>query len=86
MALNQGDSIPELKVTPDDGLTKRYAEASGDPAANEELAKRRAFAVRDALKAAGIEEARVLLEKPQVTAGNVAGEDPKARRVEVAMK
>ena len=29
--LNQGDSIPELKVTPDDGLTKRYAEASGDP-------------------------------------------------------
>jgi acyl dehydratase len=31
MALNEGDSIPELKVTPDDGLTKRYAEASGDP-------------------------------------------------------
>jgi acyl dehydratase len=29
--LTQGDSIPELKVTPDDGLTKRYAEASGDP-------------------------------------------------------
>lgn len=29
--LNQGDSIPELKVTPDEGLTKRYAEASGDP-------------------------------------------------------
>ncbi len=24
-------SIPELKVTPDEGLTKRYAEASGDP-------------------------------------------------------
>ena len=29
--LKQGDAIPELKVTPDDGLTKRYAEASGDP-------------------------------------------------------
>jgi acyl dehydratase len=29
--LKQGDSIPELKVTPDAGLTKRYAEASGDP-------------------------------------------------------
>jgi acyl dehydratase len=29
--LNEGDAIPELKVTPDDGLTKRYAEASGDP-------------------------------------------------------
>ena len=29
--LKQGDPIPELKVTPDAGLTKRYAEASGDP-------------------------------------------------------
>jgi acyl dehydratase len=27
----QGDSLPELRVTPDAGLTKRYAEASGDP-------------------------------------------------------
>jgi acyl dehydratase len=29
--LRPGDSIPQLKVTPDRGLTKRYAEASGDP-------------------------------------------------------
>jgi acyl dehydratase len=29
--MKQGDPIPELKVTPDAGLTKRYAEASGDP-------------------------------------------------------
>jgi acyl dehydratase len=27
----QGDALPDLKVTPDAGLTKRYAEASGDP-------------------------------------------------------
>ena len=26
-----GDELPELRVTPDAGLTKRYAEASGDP-------------------------------------------------------
>ena len=26
-----GGSIPELRVTPDAGLTRRYAEASGDP-------------------------------------------------------
>jgi acyl dehydratase len=25
-----GDALPELRVTPDAGLTKRYAEASGD--------------------------------------------------------
>ena len=29
--MHQGDSIPELKVTPDAELTKRYAAASGDP-------------------------------------------------------
>jgi 3-hydroxybutyryl-CoA dehydratase len=30
-ALNVGDSLPDLRITPDAGLTKRYAEASGDP-------------------------------------------------------
>ena len=29
--LEAGDTLPELHVTPDAGLTKRYAEASGDP-------------------------------------------------------
>ena len=29
--LERGDPLPELRVTPDAGLTKRYAEASGDP-------------------------------------------------------
>jgi len=62
-----------------------YHSASGDPAQNEELAKQRAFAVRDALKAAGIAEDRIVLAKPQVAEANVAGEDPRARRVEVAV-
>ena len=29
--LKAGDALPELRVTPDAGLTKRYADASGDP-------------------------------------------------------
>lgn len=29
--LNPGDALPELRITPDAGLTKRYAEVSGDP-------------------------------------------------------
>ena len=29
--VNPGESLPELRVTPDADLTKRYAEASGDP-------------------------------------------------------
>ncbi len=38
-----GDNIPVLKVMPDAGLTKRYAEASGDPNpihVDEEFAKK----------------------------------------------
>lgn len=62
-----------------------YHSASGDVAQNEELAKQRAFAVRDALKAAGIAEDRIVLEKPQTAEANVAGEDPRARRVELAV-
>ena len=63
-----------------------FHSASGDLAQNQELAKQRAFAVRDALKAAGIAEARVVLEKPASAEANLAGEDPKARRVDVALK
>jgi photosynthetic reaction center cytochrome c subunit len=61
-----------------------FHSASGDLAANQELAKQRAFAVRDALKAAGIAPERVMLDKPPVAEANLSGEDPKARRVEVA--
>jgi photosynthetic reaction center cytochrome c subunit len=62
-----------------------FHSAAGDPAQNQELAKQRAFAVRDALKAAGVAEDRIVLDKPQQTEANVAGEDPKARRVEVTV-
>ena len=40
------------------------ADASGDAAANAELAKQRALAVRQALRDAGVPEAAVLLQKP----------------------
>jgi len=63
-----------------------FHSASGDLAQNQELAKQRAFSVRDALKAAGVAEDRVVLEKPMSAEANLAGEDPKARRVDVAIK
>ena len=62
-----------------------YHSASGDPAVNAELAKQRAFTVRDSLLAAGIAAERVVLEKPQEVQGNLAGEDPTARRVEITV-
>ena len=61
-----------------------YHDPSGDKAQNEELAKNRAIAVRDALKAAGIEEERIVMQKPQETTGG--GNDTEARRVEVAIQ
>jgi photosynthetic reaction center cytochrome c subunit len=55
-------------------------------ASNQELAKQRAFTVRDSLLAAGIASDRVVLEKPLSAEANLAGEDPAARRVEVTVK
>ena len=63
-----------------------YHSAAGTLTQNQELAKQRAFTVRDALLAAGIAESRVTLAKPQQTSGNVSGEDPSSRRVEVTVQ
>lgn len=59
-----------------------FHDASGDPAMNHELAKQRAFAVRDALVAQGVAKERIGLRKPASTDGGSA-DDPQARRVEV---
>ena len=61
-----------------------YTDSTGDAAKNEELAKRRAFAVRDALKAAGVSEDKIELKKPEAVAGG--GNMAEARRVEVALQ
>lgn len=61
-----------------------YHDTTGDPAKNEELAKLRAFAVRDALKALGIGEDKLDLRKPEVT--STSGSNAEARRVEVSLQ
>ncbi|MCX7891304.1 MAG: photosynthetic reaction center cytochrome PufC [Burkholderiales bacterium] len=79
--------VAKLKADPRAKATvSGYHSATGDAAANQELAKNRAVAVRDALKVAGIAEERVVLVKPIAVQANVAGEDPQARRVEVTVK
>jgi outer membrane protein OmpA-like peptidoglycan-associated protein len=60
-----------------------FHDPTGDSAANEELAKNRAMAVRDALIAAGIEDTRINMEKP-IEATGTGLED--ARRVEVTVR
>jgi len=65
-------------------LVSGYHDASGDAAKNAELAKQRAIAVGDALKAAGAPADKIELAKPEQTqADGPAGE---ARRVEVKVK
>ena len=57
-----------------------FVDSTGNAAQNEELAKQRAFAVRDQLKALGVPEDSIELKKPE----NIeAGAGAQARRVEV---
>ncbi|MBK9134648.1 MAG: sodium-translocating pyrophosphatase [Betaproteobacteria bacterium] len=60
-----------------------FADASGNAEQNAELAKQRAFAVRDALKGLGVTEDKVELKKPETVTGT--GDAAQARRVEVTL-
>lgn len=66
---------PSLKVD-----LSGFADRRGSADANLELGKRRAFAVRDALAAAGVPAARVNLRKPEFVIGTAEAE---ARRVDI---
>jgi outer membrane protein OmpA-like peptidoglycan-associated protein len=60
-----------------------YVDSTGNADQNKELAKQRAFAVRDLLKSAGVAEDKIELVKP---ADIQAGTGAQARRVEVTLK
>lgn len=60
-----------------------FHDATGSLEANEELAKRRAQAVRDVLAGAGVKPEGLQLRKPEVTTGT--GNNAEARRVEVSI-
>ena len=59
-----------------------FVDSTGNATKNAELAKQRAFAVRDALRNAGIAEDRIVLRKPEEIKGGDAAE---ARRVELSL-
>ena len=63
-------------------LVRGYVDSTGNAAQNAELSKKRAFAVRDHLKALGVPEDKIELQKPEdINAGTGA----QARRVEVSL-
>lgn len=68
-----GDN-PSVKVS-----ISGFADKTGNANANLELAKVRAFAVRDALKAAGVADGRIALQKPEF----VIGANADSRRVDI---
>lgn len=74
-----------LKANPNGkAVVSGYHDPRGNQAMNESLAKNRAKVVSEALKVAGIDEARIEMRKPQSTEGD--GDLAEARRVEVTVE
>ena len=65
------------------GVISGYTDANGDADKNAELAKQRAFAVRDALVALGVSADKLELKKPEAVENT--GNNAAARRVEVVL-
>ena len=64
-------------------LIAGFHDSKGNAAANVELARRRALAVQEALRTAGVPESQISLHKPE-PAG--PGPDAEARRVEIRLQ
>jgi len=87
VAPNAKESLADVVKAVQSGsiaLVSGYHDASGDPAKNAELAKQRAEAVAEALKAAGAPADKVELTKPEQSQAD--GPAAEARRVEVKIK
>jgi outer membrane protein OmpA-like peptidoglycan-associated protein len=83
-----GNSLATIKAAADAAPGRKvvlsgFHDATGDPVKNAELAKERAKAVREALKALGLPAERVVLRKPASTTGD--GSNQEARRVEARL-
>jgi cytochrome c oxidase subunit II len=74
--------VAYVKANPEAKLdVSGFVDATGNADQNKELAKQRAFAVRDALKSAGVAEDKINMKKPEVLTGSA--DNKEARRVEI---
>jgi outer membrane protein OmpA-like peptidoglycan-associated protein len=64
-------------------IVSGYVDSTGSAEQNKEISKKRAFAVRDLLKASGVAEDKIELKKPEDIQ---AGTGAQARRVEVTLQ
>lgn len=87
LATGAAQALADVVVAVGEGrraIISGYHDATGSAELNAELAKQRAFAVRDALAALGVAEDAVELRKPEVTQAD--GNNAQARRVEVTLE
>jgi K(+)-stimulated pyrophosphate-energized sodium pump len=90
LAAGAGDALADMVKAAQAGQGRRklvisgFHDAVGDPVRNADLARRRALAVRAALKAAGVPDAQIELAKPRQLTGS--GSDADARRVEISLQ
>ncbi len=88
MAADAGVALAAIRdaaaAAPGKNLTiSGFHDATGGAALNAELAKQRAKAVREALVTQGVDRARLVMRKPELTTGGT--DDQQARRVEVRL-
>lgn len=87
LAAGAGEAMADLVKAAKSGrrlVIAGFHDATGDAAKNASLARQRALAVRDALKAAGVAAQQIELKKPEQMAGS--GSDADARRVEISIQ
>jgi outer membrane protein OmpA-like peptidoglycan-associated protein len=92
LAAGAGDALADMVKAAQAGQGRRklvisgFHDAVGEPLRNADLARRRALAVRAALKAAGVADAQIELAKPRPLTGSGSGSDADARRVEISLQ
>lgn len=87
LAANAEEALKDVLAGAQSGkkaVISGFHDITGNKAKNEELSKKRAFAVRDALLALGVPEAQIELRKPENAEGS--GNNAEARRVEVVLE
>ena len=87
LAAGAGEALADMVKGAKSGrklVISGFHDAVGNPVYNAALAQRRALAVRDALKKAGVGDSQIELKKPEQLAGT--GSDAEARRVEISLQ
>lgn len=87
LAPNSLDALKDVAAGVKEGkkaVVSGYTDSTGNAEINAKLSKERAFAVRDALLAAGVPESSIELRKPASDTGS--GSKEEARRVEVILE